>query len=321
MAISICCPCGRPLDCDNLDLIVTLTCPRCRQELSVELGENAAQRKLALLTIMDGPHWIGEQFVVPIDVDLSIGKASGNWLALDGEGVADRHCALRLFSSGALVVEDRKSPTGTWVGNQRIAKGRLAPRQSFRVGPFRLRLDYQSSDGTTVAAATVAVADASGLLPTMVSVTTRKTPLQGFLKHRYRIVRAMLLTFALVVGLLHVLGLHGKAVDPWPWHKATIAGLLVAGGVLMSSRRVALAHRQLKFVSLGVLVLLAILDLLWALPAISIGALGLAACVSVLCLVENPSAAFATFAAATGSLSVILVFVKLLRDLFALGGA
>jgi hypothetical protein len=317
MAICVCCPCGYPLDCDNLELLVSVSCPRCKKELTLELGDSPERRKVALLTIMEGPHWVGEQFVVPVGENVVIGKAASNWLPLEGDGVSDVHCVLRLTNTGSLVIEDKQSHTGTWVGQQRIARGKLGLTQSFRVGEFRLRLDLQGADGSTVSAAqgTGAVSD-EPRLPTMHAVTPKATIGAWLVRNRFILSRNLFMAMAWLAAAYHMLGLHQNRINSWSWRSAVAIGLCILTGLSLAGRRVTLAHQYFKYVSLVVLVLLAVVDMTWQLPAGAIAALGLAACLSLLCL-RVPSQILAAIAALTGSTAVLIIGIATCKHVMA----
>src|SRR5688572_24255562 len=130
MAYVVCCPCGNPLDCENLDIVVTLACPRCEKEMEIELDGARGQRVRGVLTVMEGPMWVGQRFVIPIGPDLKMGKADDNWLALDGDEVSDHHCQIRLTPQGEVILRDLESNNGTWVGPVRVAQGKLTSGSS-----------------------------------------------------------------------------------------------------------------------------------------------------------------------------------------------
>ncbi len=176
MSFVVCCPCGNPLERDDVDLVVALDCPHCKRELTLEFEDAEKRRLRAVVTVMEGPHWVGERFIAPVGERLSIGRALGSWLSLDGDGVSDIHCELRLSKRGSLVIEDCGSEGGTWVGKQRISRGRLADKHSFRVGEFRLRVDFQGDDGASAAADDTPFADQTRDLPEMEAVIEEETP-------------------------------------------------------------------------------------------------------------------------------------------------
>ena len=304
MAIIVCCPCGNPLDCDNLDLVITVTCPQCRRELTLELEGVTAGRR-ALLTVMEGPHWVGERFVVPVGVDLSIGQTGGNWLSLDSDKVSPVHCRIQLGADGSVIVEDRQSTSGTWIGDLRIARGKLPPKGSLRVGEFRLRLDYESADGTTIVAATPGSAnDQSGILPTMTRVRGRRTPGAWAVSNRFKLSRWMLMLFAWLAGAFH--GIELIRANGWLRWQGLVAGVVILAAISMSGRRVTLSHKHFKYASLLLLIVLALVDLNWGLPVGAISCLGMAACVLMLVL-RTPSELTALGAALLGTFALCVL--------------
>ncbi len=258
MALVVCCPCGNPLECDELELIVTLDCPHCRQELTLEFEDSDKRRRRAVLTVMEGPHWIGERFIVPVDTTLRLGRALGNWLSLDGDGVSDTHCELRLTKRGSLVIEDLGSEKGTWVGKQRISRGRLADRQSFRVGEFRLRVDFQSSDGGPAVEDGTPVDDHTKHLPEMAQVIEEETPGVWITRHRFVAARWFLTSFAWLSGAFHWSHLWHEA--NWTWYKAAATGLVILILFAELGRRMALVNPPVNYVALASLLALTIFD-------------------------------------------------------------
>lgn len=310
MAQTICCPCGSPIDCDNLELVITVECPRCRKELHLELqGENGnpATRR-AMLTVMEGPYWVGEQFVLPVGEVLRIGQATGNWLSLEGGSVSDVHCRLQLTPQGAVIVEDHQSKSGTWFGDQRIMKGRLIPRSSFKIGEFRFRLDLASPDGTTITAVPSLKGERPVALPTMSKVQRRNTPQYWAFRNRFMLSRYVLLIYAWLGGLYHAMGLRGKALNPWPWQKSIIVGVVVAAAMSFACRRVTLSHKHLKYLSLLLLLVLALVDMNLTLPGGAVAALFIASALLVL-VVREPSEWMALFGSVLAVVGGVIIAV------------
>lgn len=309
MAVVVCCPCGNPIDFEHLELVVSLTCPSCSRELDIEIDNGPVERRRALLTVMEGPHWVGERFLIPVGVELKIGQANGNWISLDDESIAGVHCKLCLRNDGAVIVEDSQGSPGTFIGTQRIARGKLAPKQSLRIGNFRLRLDYQTHDGSTIVAPPPApVTDTSGYLPTMTQVTTKKTLGGQIITNRFPIARWTMFAATWMLAVYHFFALHQMDPTTWRWPVAG-AGALVLGGVLtLAGRRVALAHQYFKFAPLALLLALAIADMVWALPVPASCAIAVAA--SVACLVvTTPPVAVAVFGLVLGETAVVVLLV------------
>lgn len=308
MAQVVCCPCGNPVDCDQLELVVTVSCPHCQRELTIELEDAGGRSTRAILTVMEGPFWIGEQFILPVGVELTIGRASGNWLSLDSETLSPRHCRLHLSPDGMVTVEDGKSEAGTWIGKQRIARGKLLPKQSFRAGEFRFRLDVNSSDGTTVVGAPGAAVplDESGFLPVMREVKNRRDPLRWFAINRFIIARWYMLVLAILTAAYHFMRFSRSTESSRPLLMGTLGAAAILALFLIAGRRVALAHRHLKYLSLAVLVLLAIVDLSIGLTIPAISCLAMAACLTVLIL-RVPSGALALIGTIAGLCSVTVI--------------
>ena len=274
MALVVCCPCGNPLDCDNLEIVVTLTCPKCNREIPLELETDQPTTTRGVLTVMEGPHWVGEQFIIPIAMDLTIGTVSGNWLSLESANLGETHCRLYMDAQGRLMVEDLGNPSGTWIAEQRVLRGRLQPRQSLRVGEFRFRFDLQSSEGSTVAPTTAqAVEAAVKALPTMERVSPRETPGTFLVHNRYPVCRFFMISFAWLMGVFHLCHFVVYPASVWPWAHALIVATGMVMALVISGRKVTLAHRHYKYFSLGVLLTLAILDANWAVtPPVVAGA-------------------------------------------------
>lgn len=307
MAMVVCCPCGTPVDCEHIELVVTLSCPACNKEINIELEDPNGRVRRALLTVMSGPYWVGEQFVIPIGEPLRIGRAAGNWLSLDSEHLSDVHCSLNVTPDGHIIIEDQGSRTGVWVNRQRIARGKLAPMQSFRVGEFKFRFDMQSPDGTTVVAApsATAAADESGPLPFLSQVQQKPTPLRWLVSNRYRISRLYMQPFAWLMGLYHLLAFRMKSDGAGPWFWSLLGAAAIAAGLALAGRRLTLVHRHFKYASLASLLVLAVIDLMLALPVPAIACLFLAACLTVMIL-RVPSGWLALLGALVGFMAVCM---------------
>ena len=315
MALVVCCPCGYPLDCDNLDIVVTLPCPRCGLEIPLELETALPGVARGVLTVMEGPHWVGEQFIVPVDMDLTIGTASGNWLSLESADLAESHCRLHMDTTGRLMVEDLQSPTGTWITEQRILRGRLQPKQSLRVGEFRFRFDFQSAEGSTIApAAVLSTEDVSKPLPAIDRVSRLETPGLWVIHHRFHVCRVLMLSAAWLLGLYNACRLMQRPDQPWPCLEACVAGVAIGAVLAMAGRRVTLIHRYFKFASLGVLVLLAMVDAYWSLPTATVSCFILAVCLALL-IIRTPSQPMALGAALLGLIAVTTTVVVTIQEL------
>jgi len=323
MALNVCCPCGNPLDCDHLELVVSLTCPRCQREISLEVQLGPDRHAFAILTILEGPCWVGEQFVMPIGQDLVIGKAPGNWLSLESEALSDQHCRLRLSENGRVIIDDLQSESGTWIGSQRIARGRLGSMQSFSAGGFRFRLDMPSPDGTTVAMPSpVARSAEPRRLPTLAKVTTEGTLADQLVSGRFIWSRRAIVTFGWMSGLYHTCSLIARTESPVQWPAAVLLGIIIGLAFTAAARQASIGHTYSKYASLVLLLMLTIADIAWKLPGGVAAGLSLAAALAMLLLVV-PSRPVAITAALIGILSLfwsvtvtIWSLITLVRSLF-----
>lgn len=321
MALTVCCPCGNPLDCDHLELVVAVTCPNCSRELTLEVESGAGQRAMAVLTIMEGPSSVGEQFIMPVGHDLIIGKAAGNWLSLESDAMAGVHCRLRLSEKGRVLLEDLESQTGTWIGHQRIARGRLASMQSFSVGGFRFRLDLQSADGTTMFAAppppAVAAKREAPALPTLAKVSGGDAFLDRLITNRFLLSRWAVLIFAWLTGIHHAFAFISRKDKPWPWLAAILMGLVIGAAITAGGRRVTLARQHSKFAASALLVVLGVADLVWALFMSAIASAALACAVAIL-IALTPSRVRTAIAITLGAASMLLGTIAAVRSLIIL---
>lgn len=317
MAVVVCCPCGNPLDCDNLELVVTLTCPRCSRELTLEIEGKQGGNCRALLTIMEGPSWVGERFVMPVGLSLSIGSAGGNWISLESDAVSDTHCRLRVSEQGRVTLEDLGSEAGTWIETQRVRQGTLAACQSFRTGDFRFRLDFEAPDGAASAAPATYRHDAAQPLPTLNQVRPRGTPGRWLIRSRFQFSRGLIVAFAWLIALHHFVCLPNHPTGAWKSPQACLVGLLFLAALLTAGRRVALAHRYFRFAPLGVLLVLAAIDFQWSMPIPALACLLLAAAVAIL-IIRPPAQVPAILAALLGITAATTMVVLTARDLLTL---
>jgi len=319
VAVVVCCPCGNPLDCEHIELVVTLSCPHCNRELTLELEDRSNRCSRALLTVMEGPFWVGEQFLLPVGEDLLIGRSSGNWLSIDSDALSDVHCRLQLSREGSLIVEDRNSATGTWIDAKRIASGRLRHSGSFRAGDFRFRLDLRVADGTTI---TNALALSAGPAPMQVVGRVQKTPsrFRWLVTNRYKVARAMLLAFACLAGAYHLVGVPRVSHSDTPWLWASLSGAVVAGSMILCSRRLAMGQHVVSYLTLSALVVLAIVDLIWGLPVAAIAGLALAGGLTLL-VMRVPSGSQAILGAIVGAGALLTLFIGCCAAASALAGS
>lgn len=308
MAIIVCCPCGHPLDCERLDIVVTIGCPECRRDLQIELEDERRGRIRAVLTVMEGPSWVGEQFVMPVGQDLILGRAPGNWLSLDSDVMAGRQCRLKLTQRGAVQIEDLESETGTWIGPLRIAKGKLRPEESFRIGEYRLRLDFLGALGGEVVSKKIIDADSSGVLPELQAFEPSKSLTARLCAQRFVIARQMIVAFAWITAAYHGFALRAEPFK-WEGYWCVVVAAAMLSPLLIAGQRVALVHRYLKFAVVGVVAAIGLVDVIaWTLPKPAIGALVFAAGLPLL-TVERPSEAKATCGAILSGLALVFCLV------------
>ncbi|MCG8407415.1 MAG: hypothetical protein MI923_19625 [Phycisphaerales bacterium] len=315
MALLVCCPCGNPVDCDHLEVVVTLACPRCQRELTLEV-ENAEQRYFAVLTVMEGPYWVGEQFVMPVGEELRLGKAAANWLSLESDALAETHCRLFLSPNGRVDVEDLSADSDTWIGNSCVTRGRLKSQESLTIGEYRLRLDFKDAVGGGFVSqeADTVQADARPL-PTL-SAVAGKSPLDWVARNRFLILRWLLLAFASFVAVYHVCILRGR--DGWPWYWALAAGSGVFVVMLVSAQWMKLANRYRRYGSLGALVLLAVVDIAaWRMPLSAIAAMLLAS-MQALIFTRLKSPLLIVYSALLGVAGVVMTAIIAIRSILDL---
>jgi predicted component of type VI protein secretion system len=80
-----------------------------------------------------------------LDGSLTLGRGPESPLLLDGAGISRGH--FRLHREGEDVLLTDLSSNGTWVNNQRMARGepyRLAPADAIKVPGFDLRIEWTS---------------------------------------------------------------------------------------------------------------------------------------------------------------------------------
>lgn len=315
MALVVCCPCGNPLDCDNLDIVITLTCPRCDREIPLEVTNEQGGAIRAVLTVMEGPYWVGERFILPVGEDLRIGSASGNWLSLESDALSEVHCRLHLTEAGRVSIEDQQSVSGTWLGNQRILRGRLEHEHSFRVGEFRFRLDFQSADGVEAAPAVCTPAtERAPPLPTLGAVWSGATPALWLIRNRFHLSRGLTITFAWLMGAYHVIALTLKSDRLWPGLKECGVAVAILVALRLAGHRVMLVSRYLKFAPLVVLVLLAIEDVVWMMYPPAVASLLLAACLTLF-ITQGRSQPMALLTALLGLSATTIMIVLTLQGL------
>lgn len=290
MALLLCCPCGHPLDCEQLELVVTFQCPKCSRDIQIELNDAQRGRYRALLTVMEGPYWVGERFVLPVGQDLLIGTSGNCWLSLESNKLATEHCRLKLTQRGAVQIEDLQTESGTWIGPLRISTGKLKPTDSLTLGEYRLRLDLQDVIGGEIVSNKLVAADTFGVLPDLRAVDGARSLIDRLVANRFGIGRELIVLFAWFCATYHVFALHAQPLG-WEWYWTVIAGGCLMTPLLIAGRKVALVHRLYKFAAIAVLVVIGVVDVAaWALPLPAIGALILGAALPLLTVEESTPA-------------------------------
>ncbi|MCZ6529137.1 MAG: FHA domain-containing protein [Chloroflexi bacterium] len=317
MALLVSCPCGNPLDCDHLELVVALSCPKCERELTIEAEDDNDRSYHAVLTVVEGPYWVGEQFVMPLGEDLTLGKGQGNWLSLESDVLAEKHCRLRFSPPGGVEIEDLSTESGTWVGQSSVVKSRLDPDQFFRVGEYRFKLEFQDAFDNKALSQASATPSKPARLPALARIETGTSLTDRLVTNRFQIARRLVLSFAWISAVYHFCVLQLSSDDALRGYEAFFVGLAILGALSYSGRHVTLAHRYLKFLSLAVLVTLAITDIVGARPLPAICALVLA---SILPLFTTlvPSRVLAVFAVLLGTGSTMVLAILALNSTLAL---
>lgn len=317
MALLVCCPCGNPLDCDHLELVVALSCPKCERELTIEAEDENDRSYHAVLTVMDGPYWIGEQFVMPLGEDLTLGKGQGNWLSLESDVLAETHCRLRFSPPRGVEIEDLSTEAGTWVGRSSVVKCRLEPDQAFTIGEYRFKLEFQDAIDNKAVAQASAATSRPARLPALARIGTGTSSADWLVTNRFQISRWLVLSFAWIAAVLHFCDLQLSTDHALKGYEAFLVGLAILGALSYSGRHVTLAHRYLKFLSLAVLVTLAITDIVGARPLPAICALVLASILPFFTTLV-PSRVLAIFAAILGMGSTVVLAILALSSTLAL---
>jgi hypothetical protein len=200
-----------------------------------------------------------------------------------------------------------------------VVKSRLTPDQTFTVGEYRFKLQFQDAiDNEAVSQPSASAAPRRpARLPALVRVGAGKSPTDWLVRNRFQLSRWLVLSFAWVAAVYHFCALQLSSDIALKGYQAFLVGAAILGAVSFSGRRVSLAHRYLKFLSLAVLVILAISDIIGARPLPAICALVLA---SVLPLFTTlvPSRVVAVFAALLGTGSTVILAILALRSTLAL---
>ncbi len=82
----------------------------------------------------------GRELTVPLPV--TIGRTTGNTIALNSNEVSRNHVVLRM-QDGGVVLEDLRSTNGTYVNHDRITQVALPSGSGFRIGPFHFTMTIE----------------------------------------------------------------------------------------------------------------------------------------------------------------------------------
>jgi GGDEF domain-containing protein len=104
-----------------------------------DAARSAEKLALVLINAPDESH-VGKEFAIAAS-GAAIGRAPDNDIVLHGNSVSRRHCLVSRADSGIVVI-DRGSSNGTWVGANRCGKQpvSLAQGQQLRVGDYSFAL-------------------------------------------------------------------------------------------------------------------------------------------------------------------------------------
>ncbi len=296
---------------------MSLTCPQCQREITLEVGSGQESSALAVLTVLEGPCWVGEQFIMPVDDDLIIGRAAGNWISPESEALSDVHCRLRLSSNGRLFLEDLESDTGTWIGAQRIVRGWLGAMQSFSVGGFRFRFELQSPEGTTAVGIRVPrEKDESSSLPALSRLTGRDDFVYRLTSGRFMWGRWFALAFAWLIAVHHACALAVRSEPAWPWPAWVLVGLMIGCGLAAGARRMALASGRLRYIAPILILILAVADIVGGLTGAAIACVLMGGGLLISMTLSSEPAAVVGFT--LGGVSLLLSMSQVIRSLIIL---
>ncbi|MEE8170418.1 MAG: FHA domain-containing protein, partial [Phycisphaerae bacterium] len=203
MSLHVQCACGNAIDCEHLEMVVTLPCPFCNRELTVEFLDATRQRRRIILTVAEGPRFTGQRYVVPVGEQLILGAGGQSWLPLPQGEVAERHCRLHVDPRGLVNISDLDSPHGTWIDTQRVVQGVLKAGQSLRLGYYRLEVNVESvapPDQAPVRDAIGGYQMPAAPLPVMHAVVPHSVS-GWIIGRRFTLIRGGLLAYAWIGGL------------------------------------------------------------------------------------------------------------------------
>ncbi len=85
---------------------------------------------------------IGQEVAQIAPLPVTIGRASGNTVLLNSQGVSRQHIQIERAADGGVVLTDRNSSNGTFIEGRRITRTPLRDGASFQMGPFDISVDF-----------------------------------------------------------------------------------------------------------------------------------------------------------------------------------
>lgn len=252
------CPCGRALECARTDVLESLTCPVCGEEVELDLRVNE-RRCRGYLTIVAGPDRCGEDLMLPLGRPLRVGSATNNWLYLPDEHVAAVHCTLLLEHSGVMTVT-----VGGDSHSGQPFRAEVKPQQTLRIGPFSMRYTIRpvsdpNSSSVFHAKLAAAAKPRSGEIPVRVPVMQAVTEVNPFVHNltsqRFHYARTALYVTALIVGVTHAFRL--ARIDVMPMWGAVLLLVTVFWSMVGVARQIGLGRFRWNFGCVILLVVIA----------------------------------------------------------------
>lgn len=302
------------MEAGGIDVVVSLRCPACEREMTLEYAGSEKERRRAILEVVEGPRFLGEQFVVPINEELVIGSAEGGWLRFQDGGLDAVHCWIKVDHHGAVMVGDLGSKTGTWIDQLRVVEGVLDPEQHLRLGYYRLRVrhamvgeappeEQKADEGETPEAVP---------LITMKSIEAEETPVHRLVALRFYLARNGLIILSWLGGMHHFLEMR-----QWPgqsWIVAALSGIAYTFILSQFAQRIGLTEARTNLAALIVAGLAAVIDaglFLWFAAA----AAALVAGASAVLILKEPKPEHAIGATTLGAAGLAVLAVVTIQKM------
>ncbi len=302
------------MEAGGIDVVVALRCPACEREMTLEYAGPQKERRRAILEVVEGPRFLGEQYVVPINEELVLGAEEGGWLRLPDGGLDAVHCWIKVDHHGAVTIGDLGSKTGTWIDQLRIVEGVLDPEQHLRLGYYRMRVrhavvgealpeEQKADEGETPEAVP---------LVTMKSIEAEETPVHRLVALRFYLARNGLIILSWLAGMHHFL-----EIRQWPgqsWIVAALSGIFYTLIVSQFAQRIGLTEPRTNLATLIVTGLAAVVDaglFLWF-PAV---AAALMAGASAVLILKEPKPEHAIGATTLGTAGLAVLAVVTIQEL------